>query len=138
MITINNDKTIGITRGDVASFTLKVKQSDDTYYQFKTTDTLYFTVKKSYADSNYIIRKTITFNSPTETATISFNANDTNKNGIIDNDEKSGNFINAIERLDEIKESGINTLHLLPITPVGKLKALGTAGSLYAIDNFHS
>lgn len=67
-----------------------------------------------------------------------FNANDTNKNGIIDNDEKSGNFINAIERLDEIKESGINTLHLLPITPVGKLKALGTAGSLYAIDNFNT
>ena len=61
-----------------------------------------------------------------------FNANDTNKNGIIDNDEKSGNFI------DEIKESGINTLHLLPITPVGKLKALGTAGSLYAIDNFNT
>lgn len=67
-----------------------------------------------------------------------FNAIDTNSNGIIDNDEKSGNFINAIERLDEIKNLGINTLHLLPITPVGKLKALGTAGSLYAINDFSS
>ncbi len=65
-----------------------------------------------------------------------FNAKDLNGNEIIDKDEESGNFINAIERLDEIKELGINTLHVLPITPVGKLKALGTAGSLYAIADF--
>lgn len=67
-----------------------------------------------------------------------FNAKDTNKNGFIDSNEESGNFINAIERLDEIKESGINTLHVLPITPVGKLKALGTAGSVYALAGFDS
>ena len=65
-----------------------------------------------------------------------FNAKDTNDNGIIDNNEESGNFLNSIERLDEIKALGINTLHLLPITPTGKLKALGTAGSLYAISDF--
>lgn len=67
-----------------------------------------------------------------------FNAKDTNENGIIDNNEESGNFINAIERLDEIQKAGINVLHILPITPVGKLKALGTAGSLYAISDFTS
>ena len=67
-----------------------------------------------------------------------FNAKDTNGNEIIDENEESGNFINAIERLDEIKDLGINTLHVLPITPVGKLKALGTAGSLYAIADFGS
>lgn len=67
-----------------------------------------------------------------------FNAKDLNGNEIIDENEESGNFINAIERLDEIKELGINTLHILPITPVGKLKALGTAGSLYAISDFES
>jgi len=67
-----------------------------------------------------------------------FNAKDVNKNGIIDTGEESGNFINAIERLDEIKESGINTLHVLPITPVGKLKALGTAGSVYAMSSLDS
>lgn len=67
-----------------------------------------------------------------------FNAKDTNANGIIDNDEESGNFINAVERLDEIQQSGINVLHVLPITPVGKLKSLGTAGSLYAISDFDS
>ena len=65
-----------------------------------------------------------------------FNAKDTNKNELIDADEESGNFINAIERLDEIEKMGINTLHLLPITPVGKLKAFGTAGSVYAIADF--
>lgn len=67
-----------------------------------------------------------------------FNAQDKNGNDIIDEDEESGNFINAIDRLDEIKDLGINTIHVLPITPVGKLKALGTAGSLYAARNFWS
>lgn len=67
-----------------------------------------------------------------------FNAKDTNGDGIIDNDEESGNFINAVERLDEIKSAGVNVLHVLPITPVGKLKSLGTAGSLYAISDFDS
>ncbi len=67
-----------------------------------------------------------------------FNANDVNENGIIDFSlgETSGSFINAIDRLDELKELGINTIHLLPITPVGKIKALGTAGSLYAMADF--
>ena len=67
-----------------------------------------------------------------------FNAKDTNKNEIIDINEESGNFLNAIDRLDEIQNMGINTLHLLPITPVGKLKALGTAGSVYALADFGS
>lgn len=68
----------------------------------------------------------------------SFNAKDLNGNDIIEQElgETPGNFINAIERLDEIKKQGINTIHLLPITPVGKVKALGTAGSLYAISSF--
>ena len=65
-----------------------------------------------------------------------FNSEDTNGNGVIDENEIRGNFINAIKRLDEIKALGINTLHILPITPVGKLKALGTAGSLYSISDF--
>ncbi len=67
-----------------------------------------------------------------------FNAKDTNSNGVIEQNEESGNFINAIERLDEIRDLGINTLHVLPITPVGKLKALGTAGSVYAMSSFNS
>ncbi len=69
-----------------------------------------------------------------------FAAQDTNKNGIIDFDEgeESGNFLNAIAKLDSLKMQGINTIHILPITPVGKTKALGTAGSLYAAAGFNS
>ena len=68
----------------------------------------------------------------------SFNSKDTNKNGIIEMEksETAGNFINAIDRLDEIKTQGINTIHLLPVTKVGKQYALGTAGSLYSMASF--
>ena len=67
-----------------------------------------------------------------------FNAQDINNNGIIDfeSGETSGNFTNAIERLDELKDMGVNLIHVLPITPIGKTKALGTAGSLYATSSF--
>ena len=67
-----------------------------------------------------------------------FNADDKDGNGIIQfsRGETSGSFINAIDRLDELQTLGINTVHLLPITPVGKIKALGTAGSLYALSDF--
>lgn len=69
-----------------------------------------------------------------------FNAQDTNKNGIIDFDdgEESGTFLNAIAKLDELKLKNINTIHVMPITPVGKTKALGTAGSLYAASSFNT
>ncbi len=60
------------------------------------------------------------------------NAKDTDGNGLIQGNEVRGTFMNAIDRLDEIKETGINTLHVLPIHPTGKTNAMGTAGSLYA------
>src|SRR5574344_984404 len=67
-----------------------------------------------------------------------FNASDTNGNGIIDFDdgEESGNFLNAIQRLDGLAQQGINTIDMMPIMAVGKTKALGTAGSLYAPSSF--
>lgn len=67
-----------------------------------------------------------------------FGAKDYNKNDIIETNlgEAKGTFTNAIPRLKELKEIGINTIYLLPITKTGKLKALGTAGSLYALDSF--
>ncbi len=70
----------------------------------------------------------------------SFNAKDLDGDGFIQEDrgEERGTFLNAIDRLDELKNLGINTLHILPITPVGKLKALGSAGSLYAAADFTS
>ena len=46
--------------------------------------------------------------------------------------EKNGTFLSAISRLDELKNDGINTIHILPIHPTGKKNAMGTAGSVYA------
>lgn len=70
----------------------------------------------------------------------SFNSKDLNGDGFIQEElgEERGTFVNAVNRLDEIKNLGINTLHILPITPVGKHKALGTAGSLYSAADFKS
>lgn len=67
-----------------------------------------------------------------------FGAVDYNKNDIIEIElgELKGTFINAIPKLKTLANAGINTVYLLPITKVGKLKALGTAGSLYAMDSF--
>lgn len=67
-----------------------------------------------------------------------FNANDKNKDGIIEEElgEERGSFLNAINRLDDLSAMGVNTVHILPITPVGKTKALGTAGSLYSASSF--
>ena len=65
-----------------------------------------------------------------------FNAKDENGDEKITGNEKSGTFLNAIERLDEIKAEGFNTFHILPIHPTGKKHAMGLAGSLYSPLNF--
>ena len=105
----------------------------------------FFTVTRAYAlEQPWVndLRKLFLANATTiyELNIRTFNANDKNGNGIIefDKDEESGNFINAIDRLDELKNANINTIHVQPITPVGKTKALGTAGSLYAAAGFDS
>lgn len=61
-----------------------------------------------------------------------FNANDRNGNDIIDDNEKKGTFLNAIERLDELSALGVNTIHVLPVHQPGSIKAMGLSGSLYA------
>ena len=63
---------------------------------------------------------------------------DKNNNGLIEIEkgDKLGNFLNAKEKLKDLKQQGINTIYILPITPVGSLKALGSAGSLYAMNEF--
>lgn len=62
-----------------------------------------------------------------------FGAEDADKDGLVEfNEGESGTFLNAINRLDELKNRGINTLHVLPISEVGNIKKLGEAGSIYA------
>jgi glycosidase len=47
-----------------------------------------------------------------------------------------GNFAGVIPQLDRLKELGVNVLWLMPIHPVGKLKAKGTLGSPYAVRDY--
>ena len=63
-----------------------------------------------------------------------FTAQDLNGDDIVtlSTGEKNGTFLSAISRLDELKNDGINTIHVLPIHPTGKKNAQGTAGSIYA------
>ena len=67
-----------------------------------------------------------------------FTAQDTDNNERISllKGEKTGTLLSAISRLDEIKDLGINALHLLPIHPPGFKNAMGTAGSLYSPARF--
>lgn len=61
-----------------------------------------------------------------------FNAKDENGDEKITGNEQHGTLLNAIDRLDEVKAQGFNTLHVLPVHPTGKKHAMGLAGSLYS------
>ena len=61
-----------------------------------------------------------------------FGAEDKTGNQLLRDGDVRGNFNNAVKRLDEMKELGINTLHVLPVNPPGNENAMGTAGSVYA------
>ena len=67
-----------------------------------------------------------------------FNAKDSDGNGLIEGNEEPGYFTNMIERLDELKSYGINTLHWLPINPPGTIAAKGLLGSVYAPKDYLS
>ncbi len=66
----------------------------------------------------------------------SLGAEDKTGNQLLREGDVKGNFNNAVNRLDELKNLGINTLHVLPVNPPGKQNAMGTAGSLYAPADF--
>lgn len=63
-----------------------------------------------------------------------FNAKDKDGNELIEKEkgEQTSTFLTDIDRLDELKALGVNTIHMLPINPPGKTGALGTGGSVYA------
>ncbi len=47
-----------------------------------------------------------------------------------------GNFKGVITQLDRLKELGVSVLWLMPIHPLGELKAKGTLGSPYAVRDY--
>jgi glycosidase len=62
-----------------------------------------------------------------------FGATDRNGDGRISPElGENGTFLSAIAHLDELQALGVNTIHLLPIHPIGKQMRLGEAGSPYA------
>lgn len=104
---------------------------------FITGLVLFLTLQISFASS---LRETFANNSAIiYTINIrNFGAVDNDNDGIIDPDKGDikGTFLNAKDKLEELKKDGINTIYVLPITKTGKIKALGTAGSLYAMSSF--
>lgn len=59
-----------------------------------------------------------------------FAARDKNGNGIIEPAlGENGNYLRAIPLLDELKELGVNNIHVLPTHPIGEIDRLGEFGS---------
>ena len=50
----------------------------------------------------------------------------------------SGNFAGITARLDELKSLGVDVIWLMPIHPIGRLKAKGTIGSPYAVKDYYA
>ncbi len=48
----------------------------------------------------------------------------------------NGNFQGIIDRLDNIKALGVNTIWLMPIHPVGQINSAGGLGSPYSVKNY--
>lgn len=68
-----------------------------------------------------------------------FGAQDKNRDGRISvNLQENGTFLSAVNQLDQLVNLGINTIHVLPINPIGMTKRLGAGGSLYAPSDYHS
>ena len=76
MLKIDENNNIFITRGDKASIDICIPL-DEGNYEFQTTDILYFTVKKTYNDTQPVLRKILTFEEPTTTATFILTSSDT-------------------------------------------------------------
>ena len=50
----------------------------------------------------------------------------------------TGDFAGITARLDELKSLGVDVLWLMPIHPLGRLKAKGTVGSPYAVRDYYA
>lgn len=51
---------------------------------------------------------------------------------------ETGDFAGITARLDELKALGVDVLWLMPVHPVGRLKAKGTFGSPYAVRDYYA
>jgi glycosidase len=49
---------------------------------------------------------------------------------------RSGDFNGVTERIPTLKEMGVNTIWMMPITPIGEINRKGTLGSPYAVRDY--
>lgn len=49
-----------------------------------------------------------------------------------------GNFAGVTARLEELKDLGVTVVWLMPVHPIGRLKAKGTIGSPYAVRDYYA
>ena len=77
MFKILNDKTICVTRGDVANIVVTANLQDGQKYLFSSGDTVRFRVFKKRDCSCVVMKKDVDIDSETETVTISLTNGDT-------------------------------------------------------------
>lgn len=83
MFVINDDKSIYLTRGDIATIEISAEQSGGNTYSFQVNDVLRFRVlEKNHYDST-VMTKDVTITSETSSVDIVLDSNDTRIGAII-------------------------------------------------------
>lgn len=77
MFEILKDKTICLTRGDIANIVVSASLQNGEAYTFQPGDVVRLTVYKQRASENVLIKKDITIEAEAQTATIRLAQNDT-------------------------------------------------------------
>jgi hypothetical protein len=77
MFEILKDKTICLTRGDIANIVVSASLQDGQAYTFQTGDVVRLTVYKKRGCSNVLIQKDFVVETEAQTATIRLEKNDT-------------------------------------------------------------
>lgn len=83
MFTISQDKTIHITRGDVANIAVKAHYDDGSPYTFLTTDLIRFRIIKRKDCNCVVFAKDVTVSEPTQSVTVHLTKNDTKIGDIV-------------------------------------------------------
>lgn len=83
MFVIDPDKTIHITRGDMATIEVSCRNADENPYEFQPTDTVRLKVFERRNCANVFLEKTVTVSEPALTVDIHLDETDTRIGDII-------------------------------------------------------
>jgi hypothetical protein len=84
MFIVNNDGSIHATRGDIGSFEVGIKTSENADYVFKSGDVVRFNVHERKRPERVVLDKRVHVDIETETVVISLSREDTKIGGLID------------------------------------------------------